>query len=242
MIWQKNPFAVVGRLSRCWLIASRVPVEAVRALVPAPLELVTHGGFAFWNVVICRLEGMRPIGIPAALGLGFWHVAHRLIVRTKLRTGEEVAGLYFVRSEVDQPLLAAAGDLLTDFHFNPARVQVLEQESAVRCAVAALGEKSRYHLLRDATVQLAYGSPFASLEEAAAFLKYTPIALSPHGSGAVNILRVERDEQAWRTRLLGIEASESQLLQSTGAVAELAFEVEPLDYHWRRGEVAEVQP
>jgi hypothetical protein len=52
---------------------------------------------------------MRPAGLPAALGIGYWHVAYRLLVRAKLRSGEEITGLYFVRSEADQPLIAAAG-------------------------------------------------------------------------------------------------------------------------------------
>jgi uncharacterized protein YqjF (DUF2071 family) len=241
MIWQKNPFAVTGRLCRCWLIAWRTPVEAARPLLPPPLELVTHGGFAFWNVVICRLGGVRPVGLPAAVGVGYWHVAYRLLARAKLRTGEEITGLYFVRSDADQPLIVAAGNLLTDFRFHSARVAVEEEESAIRCEVDAPVASARFHLLRDAHAQLASESPFDSLEQAAAFLKYTPIALSPHGAGAVNIVRVARDEQAWCTRTIGIAGAEAEFLQPSRAVPELAFEVDPLEYRWRRGEIAEVQ-
>ncbi|HEX8311890.1 MAG TPA: DUF2071 domain-containing protein, partial [Chthoniobacteraceae bacterium] len=240
-IWKKNPFAVTGRLCRCWLINSRVPAEAARAIVPAPLELVTHGGFAFWNVVICQLCGMRPTGLPAALGIGYWHVAYRLLVRAKLASGGEITGLYFVRSDADQPFVAAVGNLLTDFHFHAAQIRVDEQQDRMRCEVKARGANASFELSRTPPVELVSDSPFASVEEAAAILKYTPVALSPHGPGAVNVVRVARDEQAWRTRLLSIEAAESDFLASFGPVPELAFEVDPLDYRWGRGEIVEVQ-
>jgi hypothetical protein len=90
-------------------------------------------------------------------------------------------------------------------------------------------------------IELASGSPFTSVQNAEAFLAYTPVALSPHGADAVNIVRVARDAQAWRTRLLKVEAAEPDFLKPFGAVPELAFEVDPLEYRWSRGEIVEVQ-
>ena len=49
---------MVGRLSHCVLLSYRTPTDSVRGLLPPGLELRTHNGFAFWNIVVCRVERM----------------------------------------------------------------------------------------------------------------------------------------------------------------------------------------
>src|SRR5207253_2962961 len=108
----------------CWLFTWRTPEANARALLPAPLELVTRGGYAFWNVVVCEMRAMCPAPLPAEIGLGYWHVAYRLHARVRLESGEVVEGLYFVRSDCDRALVTFAGTLLTGFRFHTARIQI----------------------------------------------------------------------------------------------------------------------
>src|SRR5215213_8264418 len=98
------PVAMNGRLSECLLLSYRTPARAVRKLVPGHLELVTRDGWAFWNVLACRVEGMRPAGVPKSLGVDYHHVAYRLHVKARTAAGETLRGLYFVRSDADSNL------------------------------------------------------------------------------------------------------------------------------------------
>ena len=240
MIFQKNPFTVRGRLRRCWLFVYRTPAVAARALLPRPLNLVTRDGFAFWNIVVCQIGALRPAGWPAAVGLGYWHVAYRLHVRAQPQDGAPVEGLWFLRSDCDSALVAAGGNLVTDFCFHHATIEVAETDRTVAGKITAHGGDAQFHLNRKTTPQLAAGSPFASVEEAAAYLKYKPFGISPSGPEAVNVVRVVREEAAWRSRLVAVEDARWQFLARHETALEICYEVEPIDYQWERGKILRV--
>src|SRR5438270_12511526 len=120
----KNPVPMVGTLERCWLFTYQTPADEARALVPRELELVTRGECAFWNIVVCRIRAMRPKGFPAFAGFSYWHIAYRLYVRIYPRTGPPIEGIYFPRSDCNSRLMSLMGNLLTDYRFHTARIEV----------------------------------------------------------------------------------------------------------------------
>ncbi|MES2571208.1 MAG: DUF2071 domain-containing protein [Verrucomicrobiota bacterium] len=233
-----NPLTMRGALNGCWLFNYRTPLEKVQALVPEPLKLVTHGGFAFWNIVVCRVEALRPAPLPGMFGLGYWHVAYRLCVDAHLASGGQVEGLYFVRSECDHSLIARVGNWMTDFAFHPARITVLHNREIAAGEIVATGGHAHFCVARQEMPGLAEGSPFGSLEEAATFLAYRPCALSRANGNAVQRVGVSRDEARWRCRPVAVKTASWSLLHD--AKLELCFEVEPIDYQWNRGEILEV--
>lgn len=255
----------VGRIDRCVLLSLRTPAEAVERLVPRPLELVTVEAsgerWAFWNVVACHIERMRPAGVPAAFGLSYHHVAYRLLVRapTPTRTPTRptptagwLDGLYFTRSDVDSRPVAWGGAMVSDFRFHAARVRmearderwvvIVEGEAPLRLEIDPRGEAG-----------LAEGSVFGSVEEARRVLKYRPVSMAPARVGRVGVGRdgrmlrlaeVVRDESAWRERAVRVLRAEFggdtggtplPLRNGGGATVELCTLVEPIDYRWRLG-------
>src|SRR5258705_13594760 len=124
-----------GRLSECLLLSYRTPAESVRRLVPPGLELVTRGPFAFWNVVACTVDRMRPAGLPGCCGVSYHHVAYRLHVQAHAGNGEgTLRGLYFVRSDADSGLVGRLGNLFTDFRFHPADVELSSRDGVLTLA------------------------------------------------------------------------------------------------------------
>ena len=114
-----------GRLADTLLLTYRTPAESVRALLPEGLELVQRGPWAFWSVVCCKVEHLRPGGLPAALGASFHHVAYRLRVQAMTASAEVIDGLYFTHSDADAPLpvlFDALGNKLTDLRLHPAAI------------------------------------------------------------------------------------------------------------------------
>ncbi len=122
---------MTGRLADCVLLSFRTPAEAVAPLLPDGLELVTRGPWAFWNVVACRVEAMRPqvagVSAPAMAGVTYHHVAYRLLVQAMTHRADVRRGLYFLRSDADARLLGSFGNWTTDFKFHPATIDLRER-------------------------------------------------------------------------------------------------------------------
>ena len=246
------PIVMKGRLADCVLMSYRTPAHTVRRLLPRGMELVTRGGWAFWNVVACRVEAMRPVRTPACLGVTYNHVAYRLLVRARTADGRTLDGLYFVRSDADSALLGRFGNLLTDFRFHPARVELSNGRDAAAdvLTLAVQGSEERADALvriapADATVAaLDRESPFRSAADAAQFLKYRPLGLSIDLDGRyVHLAEVTRDESAWRERPVRVIEAHWKFFDALGqddVHLERATRVDPLDYRWRLGRRARV--
>lgn len=209
---------------------------------PAPLELVTHGGFAFWNVVVCEVRGLRPAPWPAFVGMNYWHVAYRLHARVRLEPGEVIEGLHFVRSDADRLIVSTAGNWLTDFRFHMAGVDIAQDGKTIEGTIRSREAAARFRLREERTQSLAPGSPFASIQEAADFLKYKPFALSPAGEDSVKIVRVKRNEAEWKSSLVTVEESDWQFFAGCEVAPEVCYAVEPINYEWRRAELRRVAP
>jgi uncharacterized protein DUF2071 len=236
---RKNPITMKGRIDRCWLFTFQASEEEARAILPKPLVPVTRDGCAFWNVVVCRVGAMRPRGVPGFLGMGYWHVAYRLYARFRPAVGGPIEGLYFVRSDCDSGLMAWMGNLVTDFNFHKATIDVREDREWLRVTVDAPGATADATLRRGAEARLSKHSVFASIEEASSFLKYKPCAFSVLEDGRVNVVRIERDEAAWRGRPVEVVHQEWAFFGGRPVAPEICTEVEPIAYRWNRGEVVE---
>lgn len=232
----RNPLTMAGRIERCWLFSYRTPSEEVRKVLPGTLEPVTYEGFAFWNLVICRVAAMRPRFVPAALGISYWHVAYRVPVRFRSGRGW-IEGLYFVRSDCDSFGITCTGNIMTDFNFHRASIEV-EDRGEAGIEIHSKQASARVELANETPSILETGSPFPDLAFADRFLKYKPAALSVLPDGKVRVLKVVRDENKWRNRLVRVKRAEWDFLKNREAVLEICQEVEPIDYQWNPGEPA----
>lgn len=226
---------MTGRLTDCLLLAFRFPSERARVILPPELEPVTHKGWAFWNVVACKVERMRPLGVPPWLGLTYCHVAYRIYARARTGAGHWLEGLYFVRSDADQRLICFVGNLLTSFRFHPAAV-CLSTGDHCRAAVTANGADAWFEAEPDPQPDAPPGSCFESLDEARSFCKYQPMGLSV-GRGRLHLAEVRRHEADWRETLLKVRCADFEFLRAHGEFAlEIASLASPLEYRWRLGQ------
>lgn len=232
----KNPLTMVGLLRNCWLFAYGTPVEEARRLLPASLEPVVYGGAAFWNVVVCRIEGMRPKGVPPIVGFDYWHVAYRLYVRFRTKTGEPIEGLYFLRSDCDSRLMAAAGNLVTDFNFNVARIRIDETAEATQLTVESPTAPVQV-LLNGNVPSRPADSVFKDGTAAAAALKYKPFGISILPDGNANIVRIIREESAWVAHEQNVVSATWGYFHDKKVRFEGCYRVDPIQYQWNRGEI-----
>lgn len=233
-----------GRLEQCWLFVYRSPVDAVRPLLPPPLQPVTWGGFAFWNIVVCEISGLRPRGLPAWAGVRYRQVAYRIHARLPAGSRDAgasaVEGLYFLRSDCDLGILAVAGNILTDFRFHAAPIGIDRPAPGIATlTVSAEGAGGMAIVDARGRPELGWHSPFRDLDEASATLRYAPNGLAPAGDGRhARVVPIRRDESAWRSRPVRLPYARWEFLDPYPAEPELAFAVDPIDYEWRRGRIA----
>jgi hypothetical protein len=222
---------MIGRLSECLLLAYRVRPDAVRQLLPAGLELVTYGGHAFWNVVACRVEKMRPAGLPALCGLSYNHLAYRLYVRAA-GVQDQTDGLFFVRSDAGSRLISAAGNVMTDFRFHASEITLRADDARITWTIRG-DVPAQIEVEEAGAVESPPGSPFDSPDNAGRFLKYRPVALSVSRRGRLKLTTVHRHEPDWRERRVRVLSDGLPFLDGFGPHhLELATRVDPLDYRW----------
>ena len=90
---------------------------------------------------------------------------------------------------------------------------------------------------------MAPGSPFASLEEAAALLQYKPFGISVDAARReANVVAILRDEADWHTRLVRVADAHWGFFEHRNVQLELCYQVAPIEYQWQRGEVYRIEP
>lgn len=226
---------MVGKLSECYLLAYRARVEDVRRVLPPPLEPLTVDGSGFWNVVLSKVEKMRPKHMPRFLGSSYVHVAYRVYVRARTEAGEPLEGLHFLRSDADDHLIARVGDLMTDFKFHASKVEWAKSEQELAVDVATKDGEG------DARVRISLRPHDAPV---AGFLKYQPLGISTNARGSLlRLAEVLRDEAKWSERAVRVNEAEFVFLERAkqrDLTLVAATEVAPLDYTWRIGRTAKV--
>lgn len=238
---------MIGRLSECWLLSYAVEPDRVARHLSRGLELATHAGSAFLNIVLCRVERMRPAHTPRVLGLSYWHIAYRLQVRARTASGASIEGLFFLRSDVDTALIGVLGNAFTDFRFHASNVRIAQSEEAVDVRVqwtARAEAEAHVRIAPDASPALLPGSCFSTVEAREAMLEYAPFGLSTtRDARRLKIAEVLRDEAQWRedpVRVVEADWSYARHLDLGRLRLERAMRVAPIDYRWRLGRTEEI--
>ncbi|MGV3773136.1 MAG: DUF2071 domain-containing protein [Verrucomicrobiales bacterium] len=232
-----------GRLSECCLLSFRVPQGQVRHILPPGLNLATRGDWAFWNVVLCTVEKMRPLAFPRGAGFTYNHVAYRLMVECELRNHSRLQGLYFARSDADDRLMATMGNCMTDFRFHQSSILLCRAKEGETFEGEVISQDGKAGLQLKAKIAVNHDAPppspiFKSPTERREFLKYQPVGLSVASDGTeAHLAEVMRDENDWVEKELQITHFTSQFLAPYDIQLEQAIQIAPLDYRWKLGRV-----
>jgi len=239
---------MVGRIDECFLLSYAIDPEQAAALLPAGLELITCRGSAFFNIVVCHVDRMRPRFTPRALGVTYWHIAYRLQVRAILARARSIEGLYFLRSDVDRWPLGALGNRMTDFQFHAADVRFSVERESWSLQVEDTQGRGTATLCahRANTNGVMPGSPFSSVEERERVLKYAPFGLAVSRFGrSLRVSEVIRDEALWKEEPVRVEVADWNYPRSVGfndLCLVRAMRVSPIDYVWRIGRTEPMRP
>jgi hypothetical protein len=100
------------------LITYAVPPDRLAALIPPPVHPYVRAGRSYISIVIGNLRGMRPHPLPEALGTNYYQIVYRAVVCLRGRDGRDHPGVFFLRSDANDPVMSFFGNRLTEFRFH----------------------------------------------------------------------------------------------------------------------------
>jgi uncharacterized protein YqjF (DUF2071 family) len=100
------------------LLTYSVPPERLAALLPPYVHPYVRGGRSYISIVVGNMRGMRPGPLPEFLGTSYYQIVYRAVVRLRQRDGQELPGVFFLRSDSNDPVMSYFGNQLTEFRFH----------------------------------------------------------------------------------------------------------------------------
>lgn len=159
-----------GVIARRVLLNFRAEPDAVRRLVPAPLEIVEVNGAAVVGICLIRLEQLRPKGLPHEIGMASENMAHRVAIRFPTENGMK-DGVFIWRRETDLSLLTFLGGRLFPGVHHAAKFHVAQDAGSLEMEVQTKrGEADVWFRAKIAPAWKPTGT-FATLAEASRFFE-----------------------------------------------------------------------
>lgn len=161
---------VRGVIERRILVNYRVDPEVLAATLPAPFrpKLVRGAGMA--GICLIRLRRVRPMFVPAWLGISSENAAHRAAVVWD-EGGVEREGVYVRRRDTDSWLNALGGGRMFPGVHHHGRFDVEETAERLRVALRSDDGATSMSVRGRVADRLPASSVFQTLEECSAFFQ-----------------------------------------------------------------------
>jgi hypothetical protein len=200
-------------IDRRLLVNYRVDPDVLAAVLPKPFRPALVDGHGLAGICLIRLSGIRPHGLPAAVGLTSENAAHRVAVRWESPDGP-VTGVYVPRRDTSSRFATLVGGRLFPGWQHAARFEVAEHDGRYRIEV----ESRDRHVSIAVDARLAEhvmpGSLFDTLEEASDFFRGAPVGYAATPTAGV-FDGVELATDGWDLRPVHIDKIASSFFEDT---------------------------
>jgi hypothetical protein len=245
--FRRHPFTVVAHFERCLVLTYALPPESLRPLLPPGLELDTFAvaenrEVGFLAIALVQTRGLRPFGVPRALGRDFFLSGYRVFARFRAPTGRTLRGLRILRSDTDRRQMTFAGNLLTHYNYRLAQVEVAAAGEQLTIRTTTPHGEADLEVtadLSDAAARLPANSCFATTREARRFAGPLPYTFD-YERQTHSIIAIRGRRRNWHPRLVTASVLQATFLNRppfTDAERRLAsaFYVANIPYRWDRG-------
>jgi len=226
-----------------FLITYRVDSDRLNSELPEHIRAWEHKGFSYISIVVANMRGMRVRWLPAFLGSNYYQIVYRAIVEVTEYGSSPKRGVFFLRSDANDPLMSFFGNRLTAFrfhYFQTGGITFLQKGSRSLLATETADRKGDFVFLienmGDAT-KLEPAFPFSSVAEEKELLVELFHAYSENvETGSLYDLEIERG--AWNIQRLDVVDAFSAFFREQPfqeATAELvsALSIKNCSYVWR---------
>jgi uncharacterized protein YqjF (DUF2071 family) len=210
-----KPPVLRGRIARRILLNFRVDPEVMARALPAKLTPSLVAGRAIAGVCLIRLEGIRPRGLPSAIGIDSENAAHRVAVRVEGEEGGPARdAVYIFRRDTGSRLNHLAGGRIFPGEHHLARIDARDDGEHVAIDIAS-DDGTRVSLRARPADDLPAGSCFRSLEEASRFFERGGVGYSVTADpGRLDGMRLATE--GWTVRPLAVDEAFSSIFADPG--------------------------
>ena len=228
---------IAATIERRILVNYRVDPDVLAALLPSPFRPIVVGGFGVAGICLIRLGGVRPAGMPRAVGVTSENAAHRVAVEWDTADGP-VTGVYIPRRDTSSRLAVALGGRAFPGWQHHARFRVDEGDGSYRVEMASGDGEVAVAVAAHRADRVMAGSVFDSVEAASAFFRCAPLGYAATPTEGV-FDGVALRAEGWNILALHLDEARSSFFDDPArfapgqAVADSAFLMADVDTTWR---------
>jgi hypothetical protein len=232
--------AIEGKIARRVVVNLRVAPDVLAPLIPAPFQLKIVDGWAIAGVCLTRLQQMRPVGLPAFIGLDNENSAHRVVVTWTDESGETHDGVYLPIRHTDSKVTIVVGQKLFPAELTYAKIQSAETDAGVDVRLRT-DDGFNVHFKGTFVENMPVGSVFKSAGDLSDFQYQAKIGFWPRKEGGYDAHRLEVDK--WQGRSMSVDFFESSFFSDAtmfpaGSVApDSAFAMYDIQHRWRQAKI-----
>ena len=224
-------------IQRRLLVNYRVDPQALSLVLPPPFRPALVNGYGVAGICLIRLGAVRPVGLPAAVGVTSENAAHRVAVEWDTQAGP-VTGVYIPRRDTSSRLGALLGGRVFSGWQHRAGFRVEEGDGSYRIEVSSDDGEVEVAVAARRSDEVMPGSVFGSTDEASGFVRCAPLgyAATPN-DGVFDGVSLAAD--GWGIEPLHLDEVRSSFFDnrdrfpSGTAAPDSAFLMTDLDTTWR---------
>ncbi len=217
-------FTIHGLIERRVLLNYRIRPEVLEKALPTPFRPKIYKGWGVGGICMIRFKGLRPQGVPAALGVGSENAAHRVAVLWN-ENGQEKEGVYIPRRDTDSRFTELLGGRLFPGIFNRSQFEVHESDGKFSIRIVRTDGTVEAAFAGAKAEQLSPGSIFPNMEEASNFFY-----LGATGYSATNetghFHGMELKTVNWKVEPLKIDRAESRFFSDESSFPHGSIELD----------------
>lgn len=201
---------VVGTIDRRILINYQVDQDVLAKYLPSPFQPKTVKGKGIVGICLIRLKGIRPKGLPEAIGISSENGAHRVAVEWEAN-GRTEQGVYIPRRDTSSRINSWAGGRIFPGTHHLANFQVDEHEGSYKVGFTSNDNTSLSIEAQETTLWSAE-SVFNDLQSASDFFENGAVGYSP-ASSVGHFDGLELTTYQWKVKPLKVSSVQSSFFE-----------------------------
>jgi hypothetical protein len=236
---KRHPIPIVAWFEDSLVLTYALPRERLRPLLPPGLELDGLGDFGFLAVALVQTRRLRPAGFPAICGQDFFLGGYRIFARFTTRKGRRLRGLRILRSDTSHRRMACAGNRLTHYNYQLAKVRTRKASGQFEVEISTFDGRANLHVIANLAARggLPLSSPFRSVREARLFAGPLPFTFD-YEPETHSMILIEGVREHWSPELVSVDVLQNSFLEPFADATPIlasAFHVGGIPYRWKRG-------
>lgn len=201
---------VVGTIDRRILINYQVDQDVLAQYLPAPFQPKTVKGKGIVGICLIRLKGIRPKGLPEAIGISSENGAHRVAVEWEAN-GRTEQGVYIPRRDTSSRINSWAGGRIFPGTHHLANFQVDEHEDSYKVGFTS-NDNTSLSIEAQETTLWSTESVFNDLQSASDFFENGTVGYSP-ASNKGHYDGLELTTYQWEVKPLKVSSVQSSFFE-----------------------------